>query len=739
MFLNTFVSLAFAVYQVVSGFFVSPEVHQPRSTEVYPQSEPLPPPIQLGEITEEELKQYDGSDSKKPLLMAIKGQIYDVSQSRMFYGPGGPYALFAGKDASRALAKMSFEDNDLTGDISGLGPFELEALQDWEYKFMSKYVKVGTIQKKDAEGKESSEPSETKLAGSEEAPSTTNTGEEEAPAVTRDESIDEKTTTEKKDAANGDAAKEENKRVCVDLSCWIVELHKVNQSYCATKEKVYLRGFFHRLRALIALNCSIILVSDGSIPGIKVPTYRRRLKSRFEVAEDAVEPGKETSLKRNMGSEFSCMIKEAKDACFSSDSDIFLFGAKTVYREICLGEGGHVVCYEMEDIKKKLGLGRNSLIALALLLGSDYSQGVRGIRQQKACEIVKSVGENAILEKVSSEGLSFVKKPRNSKKKAVCSKKGTLPLVVINGSNHDPEGLEEIKEVIDAFMNPKCHPADSNTVSRALAEFSFQRTKLQEICHQFFEWTPEKTDEYILPKIAERNLRKFAILQSKSTEVGGVNFPLHKGRECFEVSWNDLNGLETSIVPADLVERACPEKIIEFKEKMEARKKKPKQKQPKSKQTETSSPDKSSSLIELSLKLQQIALSSTSVVATSTIEETEQEKEQQNPKKHNYLCLIDSPAKENSNNDWSAMDRFVGVGLSSCSLYQETEVIDLISPCPESRSRSVSRSYQEEKSHDHKLETVIELSDSETDDEEHCRKSRELRMFLENIRKDIIL
>lgn len=65
----------------------------------------------------------------------------------MFYGPGGPYALFAGKDASRALAKMSFEEKDLTGDISGLGPFELEALQDWEYKFMGKYVKVGTIKK----------------------------------------------------------------------------------------------------------------------------------------------------------------------------------------------------------------------------------------------------------------------------------------------------------------------------------------------------------------------------------------------------------------------------------------------------------------------------------------------------------------------------------------------------------------------------------------------------------------
>jgi membrane-associated progesterone receptor component len=65
----------------------------------------------------------------------------------MFYGPGGAYALFAGKDASRALAKMSFEQKDLNGDISDLTPMELSSLNDWEYKFTSKYVKVGTIRR----------------------------------------------------------------------------------------------------------------------------------------------------------------------------------------------------------------------------------------------------------------------------------------------------------------------------------------------------------------------------------------------------------------------------------------------------------------------------------------------------------------------------------------------------------------------------------------------------------------
>ncbi|RVW27066.1 Membrane steroid-binding protein 2 [Vitis vinifera] len=202
----TILALALAVYHVVSGFFVSP-VHPVRERELFKEMEPLPPPVQLGEITEEELKTYDGSDSKKPLLMAIKGQIYDVSQGsywnivvylvvsicsvqlanchlwtsmllfsefsasqhnavecgRIFYGPGGPYALFAGKDASRALAKMSFEEQDLTGDLSDLGPFELEALQDWEYKFMSKYTKVGTIKKTFpvTDGSSTVEPSET--------------------------------------------------------------------------------------------------------------------------------------------------------------------------------------------------------------------------------------------------------------------------------------------------------------------------------------------------------------------------------------------------------------------------------------------------------------------------------------------------------------------------------------------------------------------------------------------------
>lgn len=77
----TFVAVAVAFYYVVSAYFEPAPAPRKRELEAEP-VEPLPPPVQLGEISEEELSAYDGSDAKKPLLMAIKGQIYDVTQSR---------------------------------------------------------------------------------------------------------------------------------------------------------------------------------------------------------------------------------------------------------------------------------------------------------------------------------------------------------------------------------------------------------------------------------------------------------------------------------------------------------------------------------------------------------------------------------------------------------------------------------------------------------------------------------
>lgn len=53
--------------------------------------------------------------------------------------------MFAGKECSRALALLSFKPDDINGNLEGLSEEELVILQDWEYKFMEKYVKVGQL------------------------------------------------------------------------------------------------------------------------------------------------------------------------------------------------------------------------------------------------------------------------------------------------------------------------------------------------------------------------------------------------------------------------------------------------------------------------------------------------------------------------------------------------------------------------------------------------------------------
>ncbi|KNA05235.1 hypothetical protein SOVF_192260 [Spinacia oleracea] len=97
------------------------------------------------EFTLQQLKQYDGTDSSKPIYVAIKGRVFDVSTGNTFYGPGGAYALFAGKDASRALAKMSKNEDDVVSNIDGLSDKEIEVLADWEKKFEAKYPVVGRV------------------------------------------------------------------------------------------------------------------------------------------------------------------------------------------------------------------------------------------------------------------------------------------------------------------------------------------------------------------------------------------------------------------------------------------------------------------------------------------------------------------------------------------------------------------------------------------------------------------
>ncbi|XP_038074776.1 neudesin-like [Patiria miniata] len=95
-------------------------------------------------FTDEDLSVYDGSFEGRPIYLAVKGVVFDVTSGKEFYGKGATYNPLAGKDCTRAVAKMSLDPQDLTADVTGLSKEELDSLDKvFREVYMAKYPVVG--------------------------------------------------------------------------------------------------------------------------------------------------------------------------------------------------------------------------------------------------------------------------------------------------------------------------------------------------------------------------------------------------------------------------------------------------------------------------------------------------------------------------------------------------------------------------------------------------------------------
>ncbi|RZB40663.1 membrane-associated progesterone receptor component 1 [Asbolus verrucosus] len=114
----------------------------------YREPEPELPKLKKRDFTVEELKKYDGTQEDGRVLVAVNGNVYDVTKGKRFYGPGGPYAAFGGRDASRGLATFSVSTKtDGYDDLSDLNTMEMDSVKEWEAQFKEKYDLVGKLLK----------------------------------------------------------------------------------------------------------------------------------------------------------------------------------------------------------------------------------------------------------------------------------------------------------------------------------------------------------------------------------------------------------------------------------------------------------------------------------------------------------------------------------------------------------------------------------------------------------------
>ena len=76
------------------------------------------------------------------------------------------------------------------------------------------------------------------------------------------------------------------------------------------------------------------------------------------------------------------------DGVITDDSDVFLFGAHRVFKNM-FNQSKTVECFLLTDLDRELGLDRGTLIRLAYLLGSDYTDGLPGVGPVIAMELLK--------------------------------------------------------------------------------------------------------------------------------------------------------------------------------------------------------------------------------------------------------------------------------------------------------------------------------------------------------------
>ncbi len=208
----------------------------------------------------------------------------------------------------------------------------------------------------------------------------------------------------------------------------------------------HLSGFLYRTTNLVEERIKPVFVFDGEPPVFKNTTLDERKKIRVEAMErweKAREAGDEDAFKYAQASSYikGNMVEDAKKlldrmgvpvvqapsegeaqaafmarnkdayAVASQDYDALLFGAPVVVRNLAVtgkrklpGKGIYIdIKPEIIDFENgllKLGISREQLVDIAILTGTDYNEGIKGIGPKKA---FKSIKKHNRIERVLDE------------------------------------------------------------------------------------------------------------------------------------------------------------------------------------------------------------------------------------------------------------------------------------------------------------------------------------------------
>jgi DNA excision repair protein ERCC-5 len=199
------------------------------------------------------------------------------------------------------------------------------------------------------------------------------------------------------------------------------------------------------------------------------------------------------------------------DGIVTDDSDIFLFGGTRVYKNM-FNQAKFVECYLTSDLESEFGLSRQHLISIAQLLGSDYTDGLPGVGPVTALEMLSEFDsllsfkewwvavQNGTRSKQDDASSAFRKKFRKNATK-----------LFLPPNFPDPR-------VDQAYFEPEVD-SDPSAFMWGVPDLSALRAFLMST----IGWSPERTDEVLVPVIKDMNRRETEGTQANITSFFSGN------------------------------------------------------------------------------------------------------------------------------------------------------------------------------------------------------------------------
>ncbi|KAL0255119.1 DNA repair protein rad2 [Diplodia seriata] len=194
------------------------------------------------------------------------------------------------------------------------------------------------------------------------------------------------------------------------------------------------------------------------------------------------------------------------DGIVTDDSDVFLFGGTRVYKNM-FNQAKFVECYLARDLAAEFGLSRDRLVAVAQLLGSDYTEGLAGVGPVTALEILSEFGDLAAFRDWWRDVQSGAR-PREADQAVPFRRrfrKANATKLFLPPSFPDPR-------VEQAYLQPDVDP-DATAFAWGVPDLDALRRFLMST----IGWSSERTDEVLVPVIRDMNTREREGTQSNIT------------------------------------------------------------------------------------------------------------------------------------------------------------------------------------------------------------------------------